>query len=234
MSRYNSKRYNENLLECYIYLYHTDECFIIPQYPDTIQDHLDSSFGSQNALSRTAPVFSYNNSGPRTVQISITLHRDLMHELNLGNVLIHFNGDIITDPNTINTSDGDDYVDILIKKLQAVALPRYKASSSEVEPPMVAVQLSNDIFIKGVVNGGVSVTYDYPVLENNKYAKVIISFNVSEVRPYDADSVGRLGSFRGLTTGLYGKMFPEIIRKNDIVPIQKNYREIKMDKLWIF
>ena len=87
-----------------------------------------------------------------------------------------------------------------------------------VEPPMVAVQLSNDIFIKGVVNGGVSVTYDYPVLENNKYAKVTISFNVSEVRPYDADSVGRLGSFRGLTTGLYGKMFPEIIRKNDIVP----------------
>ena len=220
MSRYNSKRYNENLPDCYIYLYHTDECFIIPQYPDTVQDQLNSSFGQHNALSRTAPVFSYNNSGPRTVQISVTLHRDLMHELNLGNGLIHFNGanDIITDPNTINTADGDDYVDILIKKLQAVALPRYNASSSMVEPPMVAVQLSNDIFIKGVVDGGVSVTYDYPVLENNKYAKVTISFNVSEVRPYDADSVGRLGSFRGLTTGLYGKMFPEINRKNDIVP----------------
>ena len=58
MSRYNSKRYNENLPDCYIYLYHTDECFIIPQYPDTVQDHLDSNFGSQNALSRTAPVFS--------------------------------------------------------------------------------------------------------------------------------------------------------------------------------
>ena len=60
--------------------------------------------------------------------------------------------------------------------------------------------------------------FQLQVLENNKYAKVTISFNVSEVRPYDADSVGRLGSFRGLTTGLYGKMFPEIIRKNDIVP----------------
>ncbi len=219
MSRYNSKRYNENLPDCYIYLYHTDECFIIPQYPDTIQDQLDSSFGSQNALSRTAPVFSYNNSGPRTVQISVTLHRDLMHELNLGNV--YFNGDIITDPNAINTADGDDYVDILIKKLQAVALPRYKASSSEVEPPMVAVQLSNDIFIKGVVNGGVSVTYDYPVLENNKYAKVTISFNVSEVRPYDADSVSRLGSFRGLTAGLFGKMFGKSEVTNNAVPSTK-------------
>lgn len=221
MSRYNSKRYNENLPDCYIYLYHTDECFIIPQYPDTIQDHLDSSFGSQNALSRTAPVFSYNNSGPRTVQISITLHRDLMHELNLSNGLIRFNGDVITDPSTINTADGDDYVDILIKKLQAVALPRYKASSSEVEPPMVAVQLSNDIFIKGVVNGGVSVTYDYPVLENNKYAKVTISFNVSEVRPYDADSVSRLGSFRGLTAGLFGKMFGKSEVTNNAVPSTK-------------
>ena len=221
MSRYNSKRYNENLPDCYIYLYHTDECFIIPQYPDTIQDHLDSSFGSQNALSRTALVFSYNNSGPRTVQISITLHRDLMHELNLGNVLIRFKGDVITDPNTFNTADGDDYIDILIKKLQAVALPRYNASSSEVEPPMVAVQLSNDIFIKGVVNGGVSVTYDYPVLENNKYAKVTISFNVSEVRPYDADSVSRLGSFRGLTAGLFGKMFGKSEVTNNAVPSTK-------------
>ena len=221
MSRYNSKIYNENLPDCYIYLYHTDECFIIPQYPDTVQDHLDSSFGSQNALSRTAPVFSYNNSGPRTIQISVTLHRDLMHELNLNNGLIRFNGDVITDPSTINTADGDDYVDILIKKLQAVALPRYKASSSEVEPPMVAVQLSNDIFIKGVVNGGVSVTYDYPVLENNKYAKVTISFNVSEVRPYDADSVGRLGSFRGLTTELYEKMFGKNEVTNNAVPSTK-------------
>lgn len=195
--------FSRDLPNCYIYLYHTDECFIIPQYPTQINDQLESNFSSQNALSRTAPVFSYNNSGPRSVQVSIELHRDLMKELNLDNALIHYNsvdGVIITPT--------DDYVDILIKKLQAVALPRYNHSNSMVEPPMVAVQLGDDVFIKGVVaSGGISVAYDYPVLSNNKYAKVTISFTVSEVRPYDADSVGRLGSFRGLTKSLATKMY---------------------------
>ncbi|MCK9470211.1 MAG: hypothetical protein M0Q88_00465 [Bacilli bacterium] len=194
---------NYKLPECYIYLYHTDEYFILPQYPDTLQDQLDSNFSSQNALSRTAPVYSYNNSGPRSIQITLKLHRDMMNNFNTGAARIKYNtadGDIETRINN------DDYVDLLIKKLQSIALPRYKASDKLVNPPMVAVRFGDTVFIKGIVQGGVSVVYDLPILVNNKYAQATISFTVSEIQPYDADSVGKLGSLRGITSDIEKKI----------------------------
>lgn len=196
-----------NLPDCYIYLYHTDEYFILPQYPSTISDTLNSSFSSQNALARTAPVFSYNNSGPRDVDCKLQLHRDMMNQVNtLGsNVKINSvddqgNADIIY-------KIDDDYVDILIKKLQAIALPRYSATDKLVNPPQVAIRFGDDIFIKGVVaSGGISINYELPILRNNKYAQVGISFRVSEIQPYDADSVGLLGSYRGFDSDLQNKL----------------------------
>lgn len=191
---------NYRLPDCYIYLYHTDEYFILPQYPEALQDQLESSFSSQNSLSRTAPVYSYNNSGPRTVQVSLKLHRDMMKSFNVEGARIRYNaaGGLIG-----TTIDTDDYVDLLIKKLQAIALPRYKATEKLVSPPMVAVRFGETVFIKGVVaSGGVSVAYGLPLLSNNKYAEVSISFTVSEIQPYDADSVGQLGSLRGITADI--------------------------------
>lgn len=195
---------NYKLPECYIYLYHTDEYFILPQYPETLNDQLDSNFSSQNSLSRTAPVYSYNNSGPRTVQISLDLHRDMMDNFNTGAARIKYNssGGLIE-----TTIDNDDYIDLLIKKLQSIALPRYRASDKLVNPPMVAVRFGENIFIKGVIaSGGVGVVYGLPLLSNKKYAKVAISFTVSEVSPFDADSVGQLGSLRGVTADINKKI----------------------------
>ena len=190
------------LPDCYIYLYHTDEYFILPQYPSTISDTLESNFNSQNALARTAPVFSYNNSGPRSVDCTLELHRDMMNGVNSVGSNVRFNSgsDIIYEI-------GDDYIDILIKKLQSIALPRYSSEDKLVDPPQVAIRFGDDVFIKGVVaSGGISVTYELPLLSNNKYAQVKISFRVSETQPYDADSVGMLGSFRGLSSSLKSKI----------------------------
>ena len=194
---------NYSLPDCYIYLYHTDEYFILPQYPETLNDQLQSNFSSQNALSRTAPVYSYNNSGPRTMQITLELHRDMMHSFNTNAARIKYN----KSDNTIGTNiDDDDYVDLLVKKLQAIVLPRYKASDKLVNPPMVALRFGNTVFIKGVVTSGISIAYKLPLLSNNKYAQVSISFTVSEVQPYDADSVGKLGSLRGITADIEKKV----------------------------
>ena len=159
---------------------------VLPQWPEEISDSIGSSFNSTNALSRSAPVFSYQYSGPRELQISIDLHRDMMDEANyfISNLPIE---------------DKDDYVDALIKALQAVALPNYHGETKEVEPPMVAVRFGEEIFIKGVVNGGITVTYKKPLLNNNKYAQVSISFKVSEVDPMDAKSIAQVGSFRNIS-----------------------------------
>lgn len=177
---------SSSLIQNYIYLFHTDEYLILPEYPDTISDKMDSKFSQTNALSRTAPVFAYSNSGPRTVTFQITLHRDMMYDVNV-------------DASNVELDLDEDYVDVLVRKLQEIALPVYSASNKMITPPMIAVKLGNEIFIKGVVIGGVSVDFTKPVLEDERYANVTLSFIIYEIDPYDAQSAGQLGSFRGIT-----------------------------------
>lgn len=193
-SDYVTDKYSDLITgDNYIYLFHlpsdtTGEgtYIYLPQWPEQISDSIGSSFGETNALSRSAPVFSYKNSGPRTMQISIELHRDMMDEANK-----HISN--------LPLEDREDYVDGIIKALQAVALPNYHSASKEVEPPMVAVRFGNEIFIKGVVNSGVTIEYKKPLLTNNKYACVNITFTVSEVDPMDAVSISKVGSFRNIS-----------------------------------
>ena len=190
------------LIENYIYLYHVDKFILLPSYPETIQDQLSASFTQTNALARSAPIFTYSNSGPRTVQVSLILHREMMSQINYTASNLNLNNLSELDENQLGIEVGDDYVDFLIKQIQAIALPKYSTGINMVNPPLVALRFGNDIYIKGVVNGGVTVTYSGPILQNDKYAVAEISFSISEVDPYDADSIWNQGSFRGLNTSL--------------------------------
>jgi hypothetical protein len=79
------KAYASVLEDNYIYISHLDEKFQfwkLPTWPDTVSDTMQSNFASTNALGRTAPVYTFSNSGPRTVQISLPLHRDIMDDVN--------------------------------------------------------------------------------------------------------------------------------------------------------
>ena len=182
------------MIDNYIYLYHTDTFIIIPAYPDNFTDSMRVEFSTETPLMRSAPIFSYSSSGPRTIDVQITMHREMMQQINYGvsnaKVGIH-----------------DDYVDELIKQIQAAALPTYSASSKMVDPPIVAVRFGNEIFCKGVVSGDVRVTYDLPVLQNGKYAQVGLGFTIMEVDPYDALTVQQVGSFRGLDTTLERRLW---------------------------
>ena len=175
------------LINNYIYLYHTDTWLVLPEYPDSVSDKIQSTFSQQNALSRTAPVFTYSNSGPRSVQINLHIHRDLLDDVNI-------------DTSNLRLEIDEDYVDALIRNLQSIALPSYRTAEKMVNPPMVAVKLGEEIFVKGVVIGGVSIEWQKPIMVGNRYAQCTLNFEVFEVDPYDAESVGQLGSFRGITS----------------------------------
>ena len=195
MSSSMSRKFN--MIENYIYLYHLDKFIVLPTYPETIQDTLSATFASTSALARSAPIFSYSYSGPRSMQISLSLQREMMEQINYQN-------------SNINLSEvkiGDDYVDTMINELQAIALPKYASSAKMVNPPMVAVRFGNDVYIKGIVDGGVTITYEGPILPNNKYSIVKVSFVVKEVDPWDADTVVQYGSFRGLSTTLERRIY---------------------------
>lgn len=180
-----------NMIENYIYLYHTKTLIAIPTYPEEITDTMGITYNTTTPLSRSAPIYSYSNSGPRSFALTLNLHRDMMKSIN-------------TTVSNLNVADlgKDDYVDILAKQLQAIALPKYAASEKMVNPPMIAVRFGNELFCKGVVQGAVGVKYSGPILRNDKYALVTIDFTVNEVDPYDAETVMQVGSFRGLSQDL--------------------------------
>lgn len=184
-----------DLIQNYVYIYQLDKYCIIPTYPEQLTDSLGSTFAQTNALSRTSPIYSYSYSGPRTVQITLQLHRDMLNDVNRTN--LDFSDSVI--------SLGDDYVDTLIKYLQAMALPAYKAqevSSKTVNPPLVAVRFGNTLFVKGIVSGDVQVTWSGGLTRDNKYQEAGITFRILETDPQDADTLAKWGSFRGLETAL--------------------------------
>ena len=163
----------------YVYLYHTNTCIILPNYPDNMTDSSTASFATNQPLGRSAPIFSYSHSGPRSVNFQFELHREMLDQVN-----------------GFTPGQSVDTVDRMIREIQAAVLPNYAASEKMVDPPLVAVRVGVDMYIKGVVNGSVSVGYSGPILYNDKYAVVTINFPVTEVDPYDAQVVQRIGSYR--------------------------------------
>lgn len=191
------------MIDNYVYLYHTDTLIAIPTYPEQISDAMQTSFNQAQPLSRSAPIFSYANSGPRSFAVSLQLHRDLMNGINTSSSNLD-----------LKDLDREDYVDVLAKQIQAIALPRYAAAEKMVNPPLIAVRFGNDVFCKGVVTGGVTITYSGPILRTDKYAQVNIDFSISEVDPYDADSVMNLGSYRGINQDLERRIWKTTANKS--------------------
>lgn len=184
-----------DLIYNYIYLYHIDKFILLPTYPESISNTISATFSESTPLSRSAPIYSYTRSGPRHIQVTLQLHRDMMQDLNYG-------------VSNLDLEIGEDYVDTLIKQIQAIALPKYSSGTKMVNPPIIAIRFGNDIFMKGVVQGGVTTTLSGPILEGNKYAMVQISFNVYEIDPFDAVTVQKGGLFSGsLNTSLERRLY---------------------------
>ena len=187
----NNDILNRILPDCYIYISHLDlpeesKYWMLPGYPDSVTDQMQSSFQANSALGRSAPVYTFSNAGPRSINIKISFHRDMFEEM----------------PSNVIPREGEDKAESFIHAIQAIAVPKYNLSNKAIEPPLVAIRLGREVFIKGIVDGGVGVTYSKPILSNEKYAIIDISFTVSEVDPYDATTVFKNGSFRGLTATL--------------------------------
>lgn len=184
-------------IDNYIYLEHLNKFFVLPCEPESITDSMGAHFSSSQPLGRSAPTWSYTGSGPRTVQVSFTLHRDMMNNVNASTSnlkLTNFEG-----------YANDDYIDCLIKGLQAAVMPNYDAATKAVNPPIVAMRLGDIVFIRGIINGDISVTYKLPKLRNEKYAVVELGITITEIDAYGADQVYDVGSFRGLSTTLNRK-----------------------------
>jgi hypothetical protein len=177
----------------YIYISHLDQgaqYWWLPCCPDKITDSMESRFEPTSALGRSAPVYTYSSSGPRTVNVDLRFRIDDLDEENIGN------------PSLANLRAGEYGIDALVRALQAISVPKYNASNKAIEPPLVALRLSNEVFIKGIVTSAIQVTYELPIIYGDRYAVVSLALSISEVDPYDSTAVFTNGSFRGVVRTL--------------------------------
>lgn len=177
----------------YIYISHLDkdaQYWWLPCCPEKITDSMESSFQPTSALGRSAPVYTYSNSGPRTVSIDLKFRIDMLDEVNAGN------------PAMAALRPGEYLIDGLVRALQAISVPKYNASNKAIEPPLVALRLSNEVFIKGIVTSPIQLTYELPIIYGDRYSQVQLSLTITEVDPYDSTAVYTNGSFRGVVRTL--------------------------------
>lgn len=158
----------------FIHFHHTGMTITIPVDPEAITDSMSAGWASSTPLSRSAPIYSYQNSGPRSVQLVFDVHRDLMNQFN-----------------SVKPGSKDDAVDKLIKNLEQCVLPTYKNTGKVVNPPIVSVKIRDEIYIKGIVTN-VGKNYKLPLINygknspNFKYALVNLNFGVQEITPTNA------------------------------------------------
>lgn len=203
------------MIDNYIYLYHTNTYVVLPTYPEQIMDTSTITYNATNLLGRSAPIYSYSYSGPRTMQLEFKLHRDMMYQINRQN-------------SSILPTMEEDYVDRLIKEVQAAAVPNYDASKKMVDPPVVAVRIGNDVYCKGVISSSVTITYGLPIIRGNKYASVGISFGISEIDPFDAEVLSQIGSFRNVNVSLDRKSVTTQQKQSRSTNIKNGYRNFNV------
>lgn len=190
------------MIDNYIYLYHTDTLIALPVFPESLQDSVNTTFSSTDILSRTAPIYSYSNSGPRSFSVSLPMHRDLMN-----GVAVESSSLNVPQLTSLTDNAGEDYMDWAIKQIQAAAYPVYGSGEKMVNPPIVAIRFGTDIFCKGVIQGGVAITYSGPILRTEKYAEVTLDFTINEIDPYEAYTAAASGGYRGLNTTLERRIY---------------------------
>ena len=57
------------MIDNYIYLMHTKTLIVVPAFADSVTDNLACTFVRSTPLSRSAPIYSYQSSGPRSIQV---------------------------------------------------------------------------------------------------------------------------------------------------------------------
>lgn len=125
--------------------------WMLPCTPQDITERYDAQVSTQSFLGRSAPYQIYQGNSARTVDFSLTLHREMTDDLN--------------------------YVGNLVAALEAAVYPEYKSLS--ILYPLVRFQFIDTLSINGILTS-LGVVWKTPII-NNMHMVVELSITVSEV-----------------------------------------------------
>ena len=187
-------------IDSYIYIYHLGLKFNLPTLPDSLSDNMPIDFSTQPVLARSAPQISWSSAGPRSIHITIPIHRQIFAMENDFKTFLPLDAlqKYGVDPESIKKYDAADW---LINALISLSLPRYSDAEKAITPPSVLVRYGNEFCIRGVPSS-VTKTSSGPWLKSGKMPMITLQFTVTEVEPYSAEYALQAGSLRGISTDL--------------------------------
>ena len=195
-----------NKFQSYVYIYHMGLKFNLPVLPDSINDSLPISFNQEPILARSAPQITFSNAGPRTLGITLKLHRhlfclenaDVEHYRDVNNILMARvpagDGQIVSAPAT-------DVLDIFINAMLTLSLPKYTDTTKVLVPPSILIRFGEESCIRGVPSN-ISKTASGVWLKNGKLSEISLTFTITEVEPFSAQYVAKNGTLRSISTDL--------------------------------
>lgn len=138
--------------------------FAIPCYPNSLSDSYNVTFNSASLFTSTEPYFVFNYSGPRTVNVSFQLHREM------------------------RGIDNDGYIDAIAAAIEAATYPVNDGwMGSE-----VILIVGAEIYIRGIIGGNVSVSYSGPIIDG-RHNLLDVSFSINEVTGGNQNFGSKLG-----------------------------------------
>ena len=122
-------------------------------------------------MGRSEPFQVYHNSGPRSIDFSFRMHREM----------------------TNNIAE----IEEIVRYIESAVYPNYSASDNGVAAVKVSVRIGNVIYITGVMTSQ-STTWDGPIGPDHKYNIVNVSFGITEStgNPKTSQTISQIGGFR--------------------------------------
>jgi hypothetical protein len=182
MSTINPQGYYNGAPVSYLYIYHLKKEWYLPVLPQSISNSLPISFSPTTIPLSSAPLQTFSSAGPRSVSISLKMHRKMFE---------------LEDP-----KKGAERMEELINDISALALPKYTNASKLVVPPTVLYRAGNEVCIRGIVSGNVTISNSGAWQRDGKLSEIDIQFTIIEVEAFSADYAQNHGVLRSIPTDL--------------------------------
>lgn len=166
--------------KCYLEIFGlTPSIVYFPCFPESVSDTSTANFSEMNPIGRSEPFQIYQNSGPREVSVSFTMHKEMVH----------------TTP-----------IEALVNAVKATTYPlgsrnasstfNYSTANGIDIVPKVHLVIGRSIDITGVIKGSVGIKWYGTINKFDRYNMVDLDFTVTECTG-DPKTAGRVANWDG-------------------------------------
>ena len=155
-----------------------------PCFPESVSDSNSSNFSEMHPIGRSEPFQIYQNSGPREVGVSFTMHKEMCHITPIEKI--------------VHAVTAATYP--LGRRMAATSINSPSVDGIDIVPRVTLV-IGREITITGIIKGSVSVKWYGPINAYNRYNMADLDFTVTECtgNPKTAENIANWDGIYSMT-----------------------------------